>query len=149
MEHYRLEKDISIMCVTAKSFPDGILEAFRTLEGIHPSIASRTFFGISYMDEDGKIVYKAAAEEAYTGEASKYNYETFIIGKGEYFTETIYNFMQDSNLMEDAFNRLLATPRLDKTFPCVEWYINDREVRCMVRIQTPASQPGNTIVNNS
>jgi hypothetical protein len=149
MEHYRLEKDISIMCVTAKSFPDGILEAFRTLEGKHPSIATRTFFGISYMDTNGKIVYKAAAEEEYAGEATKYNCETFIITKGDYFAETIYNFMQDSNLIEDSFNRLLATPWLDKAFPCVEWYINDKEVRCMVRIHVPENQSVNTIVNNS
>lgn len=149
MEHYRLEEDVSIMCVTAKSFPDGILEAFRTLEGKHPSIATRNFFGISYMDEHGKIIYKAAAREEYTGEAEKYNCETFVITKGNYFTETIYNFMQDSNLIEDAFYRLLATPWLDKTFPCVEWYINDKEVRCMVRINIPENQPVNTIINNS
>ena len=149
MEHYRLDKDISIMCVTARSFPDGILEAFRTLESKHPSIGKRTFFGISYMDTDGKIVYKAAAEEEYSGEAKKYNCETFIITKGDYFAETIYNFMQDSNLIEDSFNRLLTTPWLDKTFPCVEWYINDKEVRCMVRIRIPENQPVNTIVNNS
>lgn len=149
MEHFKLAEDISIMCVTSKSFPDGILDAFRALEAKHPSIATRNFFGISYMDANGKIVYKAAAQEEYTGEAKKYNCETFLITKGDYFTETIYNFMQDSNLIEDSFCRLLTTPWLDKTFPCVEWYINDKEVRCMVRINIPESQYINTSVNNS
>lgn len=137
MEKYELEKDISVFCVKAKVFPEGIIEAFNKLERLHPSICERPFYGISYKEEDGKIVYKAAVAEAYEGEGKDYGCEIFVITKGIYLAETIINFMKDIEVIPAAFDKLLADPDLDLSFPCIEWYRSDKEVICMVRTILP------------
>ncbi len=134
MKNYFLNDDIKIFCVTAKSFPEGIMEAFTTLEKMLPTINGRIFYGISYKNKDGSIGYKAAVAESFEGEGEKYNCETFIITRGEYLTETIMNWRNNIPAIGSAFQMLLSDPRLDNSFPCVEWYKSDVEVMCMVRI---------------
>jgi hypothetical protein len=133
MEPYKLKEDISIFCVTATDFPERIKEAFDTLENMLPTMNCRTFYGISWKNEEGKIVYKAAVNEAYPGEGGKYGCETFVIKKGEYLTETIINWCEDTSVVGITFMKLLKDPRLDTHFPCVEWYKSDKELMCMVR----------------
>jgi hypothetical protein len=36
---------------------------------MHDNGFNRSYYGISYINDDGKIIYKAAAEEKYNGEA--------------------------------------------------------------------------------
>ena len=48
MEIYTLNKDVKVICVQAKKFPEGIKEAFQKLERLDPSICERPFYGISY-----------------------------------------------------------------------------------------------------
>jgi hypothetical protein len=134
IQTYHLEKDKKIFYVTARSFPDGIAEAFQTLENLDPSICERSLYGISE-DKQGKIVYKAGVEEKYNGEGKKYGCETFMITRGFYLAETIVDFMQKLDNIPNAFERLLADPRLDTDFPCIEWYKSDKEVMCMVRMK--------------
>jgi len=134
MEKYELKEDVRVFCVKAKSFPDGVVEAFQTIEKIDPAMKARTFYGISNPDQTGKIIYKAAVVEAYEGEGAKYGYETFIIKKGEYMTETIHDFMKNIPEIGLTFQRLLTTPRLDLNSSCVEWYKSSSEVMCMVKL---------------
>jgi len=136
MEKLTLENDIRVLCVTARSFPEGIMEAFQTLERTDPSIPGRTFYGISRM-QNGKIIYKAAAAEQYEGEAKKLGLEAFVIKKGEYLGETLHDFMKDTSVIGTTFQKLLAVPELDQTGACVEWYKSDRDVLCMVRLNDP------------
>ncbi|MEW5844397.1 MAG: hypothetical protein AB1775_14150 [Bacteroidota bacterium] len=44
-----------------------------------PSDKGRNFFGISSPNREGDIIYKAAVEELFAGEAEKLGCETFII----------------------------------------------------------------------
>ncbi len=134
MERYELKKDKKLFCVAAQSFPTGIIEAFQTLENLDPSVIGRHFYGISIENKKGEITYKAAVEESFEGEGKKYGCETFVITKGEYMTETIFNFMNSINIIPDTFQKLLSSPGLDKNFPCVEWYKSNEELICMVRI---------------
>jgi hypothetical protein len=134
IENFVLNSDVKVLCVTAKSFPNGIVEAFQTLENLDPSICERPFYGISFQNREGKIIYKAAVAEEFEGEGSRYGCETFVIGRGEYQTITIYDFMENIDVIPKAFQKLLEDPRLDLNFPCVEWYKSSKEVMCMVRI---------------
>ena len=143
MKNYSLKNDLKVFYVRAKSFPDGIKQAFLTLEEMLPSTEGRTFIGLSQM-EDHAIVYKAAVLEAYEGEGEKNGCETFIIKKGEYLTETITDWRKQAERIGFTFEALLADPRLDTNFPCVEWY-NGADVMCMIRLNDtrvakPASQ---------
>src|SRR5947208_13089993 len=94
MEKYNLEKNIKVICVKAKSFPEGIADAHQKLHSLIPFSAERRYFGIS-QPENGIIIYKAAAEELQEGEAEKLNCERFVIPKGDYISETLTDWRSD------------------------------------------------------
>jgi hypothetical protein len=133
MEKYTLENDVNILYVTAKSFPDGIQEAYDALDKKLGTTEGRTFYGISYM-YDGKIIYKAAAAENFDGEGGQLGCETMTVKKGNYLTETILDWKENMPAFGPTFQKLLDTPQLDQNSFCVEWYKSDKEVMCMVKL---------------
>lgn len=124
-----LNNDITVICVTASSFPDGIVPAFDTLHQLLSG--KRKSYGISWCDK-GTIIYKAAAEELSGDEAP--GLERFILKKGTYISIDIPDFMNNISAMGEAFQKLVADPRTDPDGICVEWYFNEKDVKCMVRI---------------
>ena len=132
METTTFDNDIKVFYVTAKSFPDGIEEAHKKLHELLPSM-DRRYFGVS-RPEDGVIVYRAAAEEKEEGEAEKLNLDTLILKKGKYISKTIKDFMQNIPEIGKTFQDLLKNPDIDPEGYCVEWYYNDKDVKCMVRL---------------
>jgi hypothetical protein len=134
MEIYHQNTALKLFCMPATSFPAGVKEAFKKLERLLPTKEGRTFFGISHGSKDGSIIYKAAVLEAFDGEGTSYGLENFTLTQGDYLTETILNWQEKMEKFETVFKNLLADPRLDTNFPCVEWYKSDKEVMCMVRI---------------
>ena len=98
MEKYELVNNIVVMYVPAASFPDGIPSAFDNLHNRLPSIDDRILFGISWPDKNGKIIYKAAAEEKYSGEGKNYELETFTITKGTYISELLKDYKMGSKV---------------------------------------------------
>jgi predicted transcriptional regulator YdeE len=137
MEVYRLKNDLKIFCVTAKSFPYEIKQAFGTLINKLPSVEDRTFFGISYQSSTGDMIYKAAVLESYQGEGEKLGCEPFTIKKGEYLAETLKNWKKDETQIGATF-RKFSESTYHATFPCVEWYQGD-DVMCMVKLN-PSSK---------
>jgi hypothetical protein len=135
MEEYQLLNDISAMYITASSFPEGVLAAHQQLHSLVPmsETPERKYFGISFPNQDGTIIYKAAAEELADGEAEKLGLETYLIKKGKYISIDIPDFMKDVSGIGNAFQELLTDPRIDHNGACVEWYI-DADVKCMVRL---------------
>lgn len=133
MKDYILETDIEVFCVTAKSFPDGVLEAHQKLHSLIPFSNERKYFGLS-RPEKNIITYKAAAEELNIGELSKHNLEKFVIRKGNYHSILIQNFMQNIPAIGKAFETILSHADIDPNGICVEWYVNEKDVQCMVRI---------------
>jgi hypothetical protein len=133
METFYIEKDIKVYCVTAKSFPDGILDAHKKLHAMIPS-KERRYFGIS-RPENGGIVYKAAAEALEKDKEEKFNCESFVIEKGTYRCLTIMNYMKDPQSIGKAFGELISYSDIDPNGYCIEWYQNDEDVKCMVRLK--------------
>ena len=132
MKVYHLKKDITVFCVQAESFPNDIKKAFSTLIAILPSIAGRTFFGISNQVMTNEMIYHAAALELFAGEGKLYGCHTLIIKKGQYLVESIKDWKKDEASIGLTF-RKLTDFRNDTTFPCVEWYAGN-DVLCMVKI---------------
>jgi len=130
-----LEKDIKVFYVTATSFPEGIQGSYQKLHSLIGSPTGRKFFGISYPETPSKIIYKAAVEESYPGEGEKLGCETLVIKKGQYISIYIKDFMKDIPKIGQSFQELLADERIDPKGCCVEEYINDKDVRCMVRLK--------------
>ncbi|ELR73271.1 hypothetical protein C900_04782 [Fulvivirga imtechensis AK7] len=135
METFILEKDIKVLYVEATSFPDGIMEAHEKLHDLVPFDINRRYFGIS-RPENGTIVYKAAAEVTFSGEAEELNCDTMTVKKGRYISSTVRNFKQEPHKIEKAFQKLLMHDNLDLKGYCVEWYMNDEDiVKCMIKLK--------------
>lgn len=79
METITLEKDIKILYVTVKSFPDGKQETTYKLYSIVPFSAERKYISVSRSENGGGIVYRAGAEEMKQGEAQKFNCDTLVL----------------------------------------------------------------------
>ena len=133
MEKFTLDKDIQVFCVDAETFPDDILKAHQTLHALLPFSSERRYFGLSRM-EKGEIRYKAAAEELIVGELAQHGLQQMLIPSGDYQSILIFDYMKDTSLIGTAFNQLIQLPEIDPEAYCVEWYISDSQVRCMVRV---------------
>jgi predicted transcriptional regulator YdeE len=135
METISLEHDIEVFCVTATSFPDGVLASHQTLHRlIPPSGSSRRYFGLSRPEDGGGIIYRAAAERL-KGENNVHGLKTITIKKGEYIAAVIKNYLEDVTKIEKAFRELLEHPGLDPNGYCVEVYTSDKDVTCMIRLK--------------
>ena len=141
MENYQLDKDISTICVTASSFPDGVMAAHNKIHSLVPVSEGRTYYGISRPDRTGKIIYKAAVEDQHVPrdvlnaiETEKSEFESFLIPKGTYTSIYIADFMNDVQQVGKAFRQLLADPSIDQNGFCLEMYVGENDVRCMVRL---------------
>jgi hypothetical protein len=132
MEKYYIENDIKVFYVTAESFPSGVGGAFQKLLSFLPKPNERILYGISFPNEQGEIIYKAAAEESFPGEGKQNGCETFLIKKGEYWSELLADWRRDESILSKTFQELLKHPGLDKNGYCLEIYENEKDVRCLV-----------------
>ena len=136
MEIYNLKNNIEVFYVTAVNFPEGIEDAYKKLYSILPENKMRNFFGISYPNENGNIIYKAAAEALFPGESEKYNLESFTIKKGDYISEKITNWKKDVSEVSNVFQKLLQDNRINRQNGyCLEMYVNDNDMICLVPIE--------------
>jgi len=137
MEHFTLEQDIKVFYVTAKSFPEGIMEAHEKLYSMVPFANNgRRYFGVSRPENNTGIVYRAAAEELFQNEAEQHDCETLVIRKGKYLSITVHNYTKDVSQIGKAFQQILFQTGLDPEGYCVEWYLNDKDVKCMIRLKS-------------
>lgn len=134
METITLDKDIKVFYVTASTFPEGILAAHQCLHAKIPYSTERKYFGISRPENNGEVVYRAAAEEMKEGEGATLNCDTLVLEKGKYISLTVLDYMKDLSSIDKAFRQLLASPDLDPEGYCVEWYLTDKDLRCMIRL---------------
>ena len=135
MKPYLLNSDINVLCVTASSFPDGIMAAFNKLNSLVQEPGSRRVFGISYGDGNKNIIYKAALEENSADEAARLGCERFTIEKGEYISEHIEDFMKNIPAMGQVFQEMCRDKRIDSNGYCIEMYLNNnKDVLCMVKL---------------
>lgn len=133
METLTWNNDLKIFYITAETFPNGITAAHEKLHALLPFSQDRQFFSVS-RPENGQIVYRAGAEELYEGEAEKFSCKSLVLEKGKYVSLKVQDYTTDVSLIEKAFQRLLAEPNLDPQGYCVEWYISNQDVRCMIRL---------------
>ena len=134
MEIYQIKNDIKVFCTTAKSFPQGIKDAFLTLEKML-SKEGRTFYGISYYSKECDIIYKAAVSENIEGEADILGFEKYTINNGAYLTKTILDWMNNIPAIGAAFKDLMNDERTVEKADCIEWYKSDKELVCMIKMK--------------
>ncbi len=132
MQEYVIENDIKVLCVTAASFPAGIQAAFSRVHSMVPDAGTRTTYGISHGSPNG-IIYKAGVIALQGEDGEQYGCEEFIIKKGRYIGRML-NWKENVQQIGETFQLLIANPGIDKSGACIEGYINDDEVKCMVRL---------------
>lgn len=130
----KIESDIEIYYVTAKSYPDGILEAFQKLHSLIPFSENRNYISVSRPENTQGVVYRAGARELEQNDLKKMGLESLVIPKGNYHCITIENYKSDVSKIAKAFEELIHQPNIDKNGYCIEWYINHNDVLCMVKI---------------
>ena len=118
MEIKILEQDIKVFYITANSFPQGIGEAIQKLHSLFPFSKERKIFGLSRPENNKGIVYRAAAQELFEGEAEKLNCETLIIPKGKYIAILVKEYSKDIMSIDKAFRQLLNQANLDPQGYC-------------------------------
>lgn len=131
MEQIKLEKNIQVMCIQASSFPQGVLEAHQQLHRQFEHKEDRQFVGISYRDANQQIIYKAGVEML-QDEKLLPGTEAFEIRKGIYLSEFLSNFRADVQVIGKTFTEMLKHPELDPNGYCLEYYVGEDDVRCMV-----------------
>lgn len=134
METISIDNDIKLLYVAATSFPDGVMAAHQKIHALVPPSPARKSYGVSRPENGGKIAYKAAVEELEPGESEKFNCDTLTLKKGKYLSITIHDYMKDLPAIGNAFNQLIGQPGIDPQGYCVEEYVSDKEVKCMVRL---------------
>jgi len=132
MEKYNIDRDIKVFYVTATSFPEGVGRAFQKLLSFLSMPNDRLLYAISSINEKGMIIYKAAVEESFPGEGQQNGCETFVIKKGEYWSELLPDWRKDESIVGKTFQMLLSHPNLDKSGYCLEIYPNEKDIRCLV-----------------
>jgi hypothetical protein len=134
METYTLTNDIEVFYVKAKSFPEGIGEAHERMHALLPSLVGRKLFGISHPDQSGQIIYMAGVEAHYKNEGKEFGCDTFVIKRGAYTSEIVKNYNTQLARIAKIFETMIAEPAIDGEGACVEEYISENELRCMVRL---------------
>ena len=135
MENFKIQYDIPIFCIQAASFPSGVKDAHEQLHSLVPFNKERNYFGISSPNENGEIIYKAAITELTKDELAQFQLEKFTIPKGDYLCEEIEIFMENVSVIGATFQKMIQNPDIDPSGFCLEWYISDNSVRCMVKLK--------------
>lgn len=135
MEIKNLPEDISVLYIRAESFPLGVRKAHEKLHLLVNQKDKRRYFGISWLNKNNEIEYLAAAEELYPDESDNYDCSTFTIRKGEYISEILKDWCKPEGRVAAVFQELLKHPQRDNNGYCLEIYLNDTDMECLVKLQ--------------
>lgn len=130
-----IQDDIIISCIRAKSFPEGVNEVHEMLDSILENNSKEERYAVSYPGKDGKIQYWAGANEALVSTDLTEGIEKLTIPAGSYLSVIIKDFMANSGAIERTFSKLITDPRIDPFGACVERYLPDGDMQCLVRLK--------------
>ena len=134
METYNIQHDIRVFGRQVMTFPSGIKEAFDELVNAVSEGLNRSYYGLSHPDTRGNVMYYAAVEEYAVGEGKKLGYDYYTIGRGDYLCVTVKDWHSKTGCIKDVFHEMMQDKRVDNITPCVEWYKNDEEMVCMLKM---------------
>lgn len=136
MQEFIVKQDIQVLCVMASSFPEGIMAAYNKLHSILPDAAQRDAYGISHGGASlGSIIYKAGSVMNNEQDAEQYGLEVFTIKAGKYIGTVLKNWKEDEASIGRTFQQLLGNYDIDPHGACIEKYLDENDVQCMVRLK--------------
>jgi hypothetical protein len=135
MEKYQLKSDITVFGFEVKTSPIGIGEAFDKLVNNIPGGFSRDYYGISFLNSENKMVYLATALEKEHGEAENINAIGTPLKKVITWLKQYGIGRKKTDLIKDVFKGLFNSYSRDlQRGPCIEWYKDNNEMLCMVKL---------------
>ena len=132
METINIPNDIPIVCVRATSFPEGVMAAHEKLHSLISHDKPRRNYSVSWMGPDNKILYMAGSEIVEEKDHHLEGTEKFTVRAGDYISETIHNFMENIPAIGQTFQSMLKRDDIDPNGYCLEHYVDDKTVVCMV-----------------
>lgn len=133
MDRFILDHGIKVFGFEVENSPEGIGEAFNDLVTRVGGGFRRQYYGICE-SKNGCPIYIAAAEATYEGEGHQFGLEEFEIEEGEYLAVIIREWRKKTESIKDVFQEMFDDDRVDCSKPFVEWYKDDDEMICMVRV---------------
>ena len=133
MKQIKVEKEINVFYIEAKSFPEGVMEAFQKMHSLIEFPPQRRNFGIS-KPGNGRMTYRVASEELIKGDLEKHGLAKFTIPAGNYIGIALQDFRKDLSNIQKTFQSLLSEPNVDPDGYCVEEYVGMNDVVCMVKL---------------
>ena len=135
MKTIQIPEDIPLVCVKASSFPDGVMDAHRKLHSLISHDKPRRNYSVSYMGRNGEIDYMAGSEIIEAKDNTLPGTEKFTVRKGDYISEPIHNYMQNIPAIGQTFQQMLKRTDIDPNGYCLEHYLDDKTVVCMVPLE--------------
>ena len=135
MKEINLESDLKLICVRAKSFPQGIEESFKTLVSKIPTQKERGCYGI-YEESKNGITYRAGMLKKSEDEDVKYELENYIVKKGNYLGVTINNWKSNIDKIGQTFDEMAKDDRVEKNSPSIEVYKGLDDMICMMKMKS-------------
>lgn len=131
MTTVELPNDIQLLCVTAKTFPAGVKQAFDQLYQQVPDAPKRACYGI-YEEQEGHVTYRAALVAQTLDEAQKLGMESYLVAKGKYAMETIQDWSTNIPAIGATFCKMLENEKVDKESPSIESYQPNDVLHCLL-----------------
>lgn len=130
MDSHTFQEDTPVFCLTSPNGRQGIDEAMTALKSLLPADGRRHFYGIFWPGRDGGTFKVAASRLDSDPEAEHLG--TFIIQNGPYNSFYLTDYRSQPGLVEKTFEILRGQHEVDPEGYCLEWYVNEHDVKCLV-----------------
>lgn len=131
MEIVTIAEETVVAGVWADTFPAGIAGAHERLHHLLQPRAGRQYWGISYPDSTTQIKYLAAASPVTESEMAALG-NNFRLFTGRYAAIMVPDFTSHPAAISATFHQLLQHPELAPNGYCLEKYLNEQDMICMV-----------------
>jgi predicted transcriptional regulator YdeE len=133
MKELQLNSDITLVALKAKSFPAGVGTAFNELEQKVGGDKGRAWYGLSQADGKRDIAYWACVQSKPV-EKLPAGCESLTVRAGTYISEQLSDWRGREKIVSETFRKIISSPKVDPNGYCVEKYLDNGDVLCMVRI---------------
>ncbi len=132
MDSLILGEDIHVAYISTTGSRENIIKANEEMKGHFSDLQERRKFGISTFDDQAISLYKAAVE-ATPAESEALGLQSLIIKHGAYMGFYITDYHNDPDAIAEAFKLLKGQQGADPNADCIQWYIGEDDVKCLVR----------------
>lgn len=129
METITFDQPKRVLALKVDNVPDGIGETFHKLE---KQFGEGEYFGVSFCAPNN-FQYFAAVEQDRPENDDQY--QSITIPQGKYAAVCLQNWRENTDEIRNIFESMSNIDNVEPQSPIVEWYKNDREMYCMLKLK--------------